>query len=410
MMQLLKVTWTVLKALKDADTVHTLYYTPSSSGTNSYDVFATDDTNWLMANVTGTTGGSSGQVFNDTYKPNAISVTSFEDAVTRSVHVRNELRLNWTYFKAVKSRSGALIYYTIINATTNTYNLYLIDGDRVYVCYVTGTGGGDSGTEFETTYQGAAVFVPNLAHAIAAEPPPEDGVTPFAGYKLSLVGGLDSGGVARTLQTDAFGNVEVRGTIKITDSAGSTLLSSTNSLLTTVRDGSGAYAVVLDAAAQPASRAVVMVGGTDGANIRMLKTDTAGNLGVVQRAYPVIDTTGDIVLYGTLTTSATTANQVVVTHTVTAGKTFYLCGFSLNKVASAAGAISAAGGRMALQANGADIDQSAAPASATAVIDWVRQYSVAFPIATAGQVVRLVVTPSANTSTVWAGRLIGIEL
>lgn len=67
-------------------------------------------------------------------------------------------------------------------------------------------------------------------------------------------------------------------TVKLNDSAGTAITLSGANLKTSLFDSAGDPAVVADAVATPASRAVVMVGGNDGANIRLLATDSSGRL------------------------------------------------------------------------------------------------------------------------------------
>lgn len=222
-----------------------------------------------------------------------------------------------------------------------------------------------------------------------------------------------------------------------------------NPFFNRLTDGTNA-AVVTDAVATPVARGVLMVAGNDGTNIRMLsvssvghpKSDTHdgsgnaitsklvgsdrslavatadgfGNLStsvaggsssrltdvIVRDIYGLI--ANHVSTTGTLTTTATTANQVVVTYTVPGGKDFLYCGHNLGKD-QAVNAIDFAPAR--LRVGGTQIMAYSSAGSTDRC--WAPP-SPAMPIkiATAGQVVEIVITPSGSTSTVWRGVLLGI--
>jgi hypothetical protein len=111
---------------------------------------------------------------------------------------------------------------------------------------------------------------------------------------------------------------------------------------------------------------------------------------------------------GTLATSATTADQVVVTYTVTAGKTFYVEWFSCNSRLTTFAATATLFGTCSLET----------PAGTKLITDTlagpgigdrdVYQFSEPLPIA-AGAVIRVVTTPAAVTAMTWVGNIGGYE-
>lgn len=112
---------------------------------------------------------------------------------------------------------------------------------------------------------------------------------------------------------------------------------------------------------------------------------------------------------GRITTSATTADQVVLTYTVTASKTFFLEYLELNAFEAT----------IPGNANPIDLGSiSLEVVAGTKVITdelfhppnkcWAISFSTDMPIA-AGTVVRVVVTPALLTNTVWIANFGGIE-
>lgn len=111
---------------------------------------------------------------------------------------------------------------------------------------------------------------------------------------------------------------------------------------------------------------------------------------------------------GSLATSATTADQVVLTYTVTAGKTLYLTGYSLQARLTTFAATATLFGQAYLETpsgtKGQTFDLSG---PGTCLIDTVT-FAEPLPIA-AGQVVRIVCTPAATTGMTWKANLSGYE-
>jgi len=110
---------------------------------------------------------------------------------------------------------------------------------------------------------------------------------------------------------------------------------------------------------------------------------------------------------GTLVTTATTADQVILTYTVTGGKTFYLEGFDWAVGATALAHADTDFGNISLETpSGTKIQTWFARGAGRD--SFVRSVPEPLPIAS-GTVIRLVVTPSSTTSFTWVGNLIGYE-
>lgn len=113
---------------------------------------------------------------------------------------------------------------------------------------------------------------------------------------------------------------------------------------------------------------------------------------------------------GTLVTTATTADQVVLTYTVTALKTFFLEYFHLEARLTAASATGAVLGTISLETpSGTKVFTfTAVNATHSDVDQVVVPLAEPIPIA-AGTVIRVVVTPAAITSTTWVANFGGYE-
>jgi hypothetical protein len=114
-------------------------------------------------------------------------------------------------------------------------------------------------------------------------------------------------------------------------------------------------------------------------------------------------------LTGTLTTTAVTANQVVLTYTVTAGKTFYLqyVKNSSQFTVTPGNGNPIALGTISLESPALTKLYSVLAMYATDQTDLV-QFAEPIPFA-AGTVIRLVVTPASATSMLWVGNFGGYE-
>ncbi len=113
---------------------------------------------------------------------------------------------------------------------------------------------------------------------------------------------------------------------------------------------------------------------------------------------------------GTLTTTNTTANQVVSTYTVTAGKTLYLQEWSWSVRLGTMAATATNFGLISLETpSGTKINTDNLASGNGAVAPVIHAGpSEPMPIA-AGTVIRIVVTPAANTNMVWTANLVGYE-
>jgi hypothetical protein len=121
------------------------------------------------------------------------------------------------------------------------------------------------------------------------------------------------------------------------------------------------------------------------------------------------DSTGKAVVgtTGTLTSTATTADQVIVTYTVTAGKTLYLQAFKAMVMLTTYATTATNYGTFSLQIGGVS-KYTVLNAHAGIVNPQGESFAEPLPIA-AGTVVRIVCTPAAATSFLWRGNLIGYE-
>lgn len=111
---------------------------------------------------------------------------------------------------------------------------------------------------------------------------------------------------------------------------------------------------------------------------------------------------------GTLASTAATANQVIVTYTVTTGKSLFLTAISANVRLTTAAATPAAFGTASFQVNGVSVVTFTAVAGAG--VAQIINLGPCQPLAFAsGDVVQLVCTPSATTPFTWDGAFIGFE-
>lgn len=120
-------------------------------------------------------------------------------------------------------------------------------------------------------------------------------------------------------------------------------------------------------------------------------------------------TTGKLVVMktGSLGTTATTANQVVLTYTVTAAKTLYLEYFDVSVILPVAAATSTIFGTISLSINGTIVYTQllkGAGSTYNGTITLPEPINVA-----AGQVVSIITTPNAVTAMTWNGNFGGYE-
>jgi hypothetical protein len=102
-----------------------------------------------------------------------------------------------------------------------------------------------------------------------------------------------------------------------------------------------------------------------------------------------------------------TANQTVVTYTVSAGKTYYLQEFDCSANTEAAAATNAAFGTCQLIVGGTTYWQQYLHGAGTSG-PWIVQYAEPIPVS-AGTVITIAATPSATTAFFWYANLGGYE-
>lgn len=123
---------------------------------------------------------------------------------------------------------------------------------------------------------------------------------------------------------------------------------------------------------------------------------------------PVIGSTDGVFVYTELTTTTTTANQVVATYTVPANKSFYLISYCWTKITNPG----AYPNPFSLQANGVNIRRTSVENTTAAGYGnwfiWAETFPFPIYVAAAAQVVRVTVTPSSTTSTIWGGSIMGV--
>lgn len=109
----------------------------------------------------------------------------------------------------------------------------------------------------------------------------------------------------------------------------------------------------------------------------------------------------------TLVTSSNSNDQVILTYTVTAGKTFYLEGFDWKTAKTTVDTTAATYGTISLETpSGTKIQTWIARDAGTD--SFARFFAEPLPIP-AGAIIRFVVTPANNTSYTWVTNLIGYE-
>jgi hypothetical protein len=111
---------------------------------------------------------------------------------------------------------------------------------------------------------------------------------------------------------------------------------------------------------------------------------------------------------GGLVTTAVTADQVILTYTVTAGKTFYLCGWSVQVRLTTYATTATNYGTASLETPSGTKQNTLMNAHAGIITPHKMEFAEPLPIA-AGTVVRIVCTPAAVTSFTWQGNMWGYE-
>ncbi len=143
--------------------------------------------------------------------------------------------------------------------------------------------------------------------------------------------------------------------------------------------------------------------GTDGNyTATPLMQNLAGRLGVSTGKTVVMKT-------GALTSSAGTADQVILTYTVTSLKTFYLQAFQCEARLTSYATTATLFGSFSLETPSGTKVFTQDIANAGVITPQGVTFTEPVPIA-AGVVVRLVCTPAASTSFAWSGNLAGYEV
>lgn len=334
--------------------------------------------------------------------------------------------LTWTPFKTLKTAASLTIYGTTLTNGSLKYRLWLVSPLAVYECLLPSSGADT--TDFETNFLGASVAAESKDHAQALNevarrlpvrpfdadgnaafvrrntaPAATQGVTPFGlfdGTNMQFARG-DSAGRIFNRQVDVNGqsiamapNAAVPGSPFIIPVGGT--------------DGANVrfVPVVVDGQGNHSPFTGVSMAATDGTTMRVLKVDPSGNLQVSQSVNP----TATVWKIGNLTTSNQTANQVVVTYTVPAGKSFYISSYCINRLSN--NNVNSIPARLRVIPGGTGTPIVFGEHNLTAGNSLFAQHESIFPtavsIASATDVVQIVVTPDSNTNTNWFGRITGV--
>ena len=151
---------------------------------------------------------------------------------------------------------------------------------------------------------------------------------------------------------------------------------------------------------------------------RVASVDASGNFGVNVQNFPATQNVSvvspaqtSIMKTGTLVTTAVTADQVVLTYTVTAGKTFWLAYLKMDTALTVISATAAILGTHSFESPAGTklfTLRSVNPTtSETGSEGPSLGASLSFP---AGTVLRVVCTPAAATSTTWVANFGGYEI
>lgn len=151
----------------------------------------------------------------------------------------------------------------------------------------------------------------------------------------------------------------------------------------------------------------VMSIGDPSVDAQVANVDTAGNLKAVK---DLVTGRALVMKTGTLVTTAVTADQVILTYTVTAGKTLYLENISLVARLTVLSATASIMGAASLETpSGTKVFTITWTNPTTSLVQpFGETFPEPLPIA-AGTVIRFVVTPAAATSMTWIVNLAGYE-
>jgi hypothetical protein len=174
---------------------------------------------------------------------------------------------------------------------------------------------------------------------------------------------------------------------------------------TKVTDGLNNVAVKVNAAAA-ASDGALVVALHPSSPLPVMTAASSTPTGVVSLGNSLGKTL--VMKTGTLATSATTADQVILTYTVTAGKTFYLEYLSANARLTTFAATATLFGDASLESPaGTKLHTTMVAGSGIGDRDYL-PFSEPIPIA-GGTVIRVVCTPAAATAMTWRANFGGYE-
>lgn len=304
-----------------------------------------------------------------------------------------QINVRWSFLKTAKIRDGFTLYYVenirSVNsagvATLADYDIYGSNNSFIYHAQALSLNSampGSDALDFETNYRASATLVPSTDDALALIITSIDNAVFQPSASLTTVAGFD-GTQVQAIAVDTAGRQKT----KLYDFNGNTLDLIENTVV-------------------PANQGGAMVSGWDGVNSHFLKTNNNGEL---VTSVPVPTASENVYAYQEITTATLTANQVILTYTVPVGVTFYLVGYSMSRIDLAS---TACGSPFRLVANSIVIKRFAVDWNGGNgygnVMIWAENYPYPFPIATAGQLIEITVTPSTAVSTTWGASILGI--
>lgn len=230
---------------------------------------------------------------------------------------------------------------------------------------------------------------------------------------------LTSSDVVSAVQSGTWDINNISGTVSLPTGASTSANQTTGnaSLATIATNTTGLNATIAATnAASPAD--ALQIGVKNGSNIVPItegQATSANSLPVVIASDQSVltitqgNSTGKTVhlISDNLTTTSTTANQVITTYTVTTGKTFYLQSFDCNVVINSHSTTTVSFGLCSLQINGTVVWSSYLAGPGAAITTSVT-YAEPIPISS-GTVIQWVANPTSSTSYLWTGNFGGYE-
>jgi hypothetical protein len=237
-----------------------------------------------------------------------------------------------------------------------------------------------------------------------------------------LVAGIDNVGNTATIASDTSGRLAVVGaaSVGVSWSGNPVLVGYTDitGFVTTPLSDSVGRSIVVGGAANGSAVTgnPVLSAGYDGTATRTLRTDSSGNLTLGAGANKVGsvslgNSTGKTIIGqpGTLVTTATTADQVIKTYTVTAGKTFYIQSITASVRLTTYATTATSYGTVSIETPSGTKIYTEQLAHAGIITPMNVVFAEPLPIA-ASTVIRVVCTPAATTSFTWLANIIGYEI